>query len=198
MAESNARIQRCPNGAKSGPPRAGREGRSARGLSGPRGFTLVEALVMGAVLALGLASAMQVATASAAFSRRNLAQTQATLIAERELERLIAMGCDDLIEDEPCKNIKDFDSAPTRSVWWSADGEAYEDPPGATDPPRREYRISVDVDPPYEGDEHGEPDMTQPLAGAGLARRVNVRVQVSWTEPGRPRQVVALQTRIAP
>lgn len=152
---------------------------------------------MGAVLALGLASAMQVATASAAFSRRNLAQTQATLIAERELERLIAMGCDDLSELEPCKNIKDLDRT-TRSVWWSAGGEAYEDPPGAADPPRREYQISVDVDPPYEGDEHGEPDLTQPLVGAGLGRQVNVRVQVSWIEPGRPRQVVALQTRIAP
>lgn len=197
MAKLIARIQQCPDGATSGPPRAGRVVRSARGISGPRGFTLVEALVMGAVLALGLASAMQVATASAAFSRRNLAQTQATLIAERELERLIAMGCDELIDDEPCQNIKDLDRT-TRSVWWSADGETSEEPPGATDPPRREYQISVDVDPPYEGEEHGEPDMTLPLLGARLGRQVNVRVQVSWVEPGRPRQVVALQTRIAP
>lgn len=152
---------------------------------------------MGAVLALGLASAMHVATASAAFSRRNLAQTQATLIAERELERLIAMGCDDLIYDQPCNNLQAFDNT-TRSVWWSADGEAYVDPPGATDPPRREYQVSVDVDPPYEGDELGEPNLRRPLAGAGAGRQVNVRVQVSWTEPGRPRQVVALQTRMAP
>jgi type II secretory pathway pseudopilin PulG len=163
------------------------------------GFTLIEATMMAAILAIGLAGAAQVVTTAATFSRRNLAQTQAYLVAERELERLISMGCDGLNPTVPCANLIAMDHS-TRSVWWGVNGDAYEAAPAAGDPLRREYRILLDVDAPgaFEGAEKGEPDLTRSLAGAGAGNQVNARVQVSWTEQGRPRQVVALQTRIAP
>ncbi len=184
MAKSLARAPRRPS-------RAGR--------SGSRGFTLVETVMMAAVLTLGLAGAAQVVVASATLGRRNLAQTQASLIAERELERLIATGCDNLNQDLPCANIIALDHT-TRSVWWSANGDAYETAPAVGDPLRREYRIALDVDSPssFEGLERGDPDLTRSLAGSGAGNQVNARVEVSWTEPNRPRQVVVLQTRIAP
>ncbi len=164
-----------------------------------RGFTLIEAMMMMAVLALGLGAAASVVTTSAQLSRRNLAQTQGYMVAERELERLTFLGCDGANPNSPCANLLALDNS-TRMVWWGANGDAYETAPGPSDPPRRQYRIRVDVDAPgqFEGAELGEPDLTRSLAGAGAGNQVNVRVQVSWTENEKPTQIVALQTRIAP
>lgn len=155
--------------------------------------------MLGAILTLGLMGAAQVVLASSTLSRRNLAQTQAALIAERELERMIAMGCDNLDPNHPCANMVALDHT-TRSVWWSAAGDAYETAPSSSDPTRREYHVALDVDAPgaFEGAELGEPDLARSLANAGAGNQVNVRVVVSWAEPNRPRQAVALQTRIAP
>ena len=71
----------------------------------------------------------------------------------------------------------------------------------------RSYHVDVDVDGPgscngqpcFEGSETGAPLLGRTLVpGQPAPHILNVRVTVSWTEQARPRQAVALQTRVGP
>jgi hypothetical protein len=71
----------------------------------------------------------------------------------------------------------------------------------------RVYHVDVDVDgfgncnggSCFEGNETGAPVLARTLVpGQPPAHILNVRVTVSWLERDRPRQAVALQTRVAP
>ncbi len=171
----------------------------------PRGMSLVETLVALAVAAIGLTGLAALVLASSTVVKRNFAITQAQAVAQRELERIVALGCND-----NCANIKQLDGN-TRNLYWSASGDLTETAPatGASNPIKMEFHVAVDVDPPYEGTERGVPRLDRPLdgtdsvVGSATGSMVNVRVTVSWAdtvgrEAGRTRQVFAMQTRMAP
>ena len=168
-----------------------------------RGMSLVETLVALAVSAVGMTGVAALVMASSTVVKRNYAITQAQAVAQRELERIVALGCNDT-----CSNIKQLDGN-ARSLYWNATGELTDTPPavGPTNPVKTEFRVSVDVDPPYEGSERGIPRLDRPLDGTNgvvgtkAGGMVNVRVNVSWVDAAgrnRPRQVAVMQTRMAP
>ena len=176
------------------------------GTRGPlRGMSLVETLVALAVAAIGMTGLAALVIASSTVVKRNFALTQAQAVAQRELERIVALGCND-----NCANIKQLDGN-TRNLFWNSTGELSETAPatGASNPIKVEFHVAVDVDPPYEGSERGVPRLDRPLdgtdtvVGSATGSMVNVRVTVSWldtagTAASRPRQVFAMQTRMAP
>ncbi len=161
-----------------------------------RGATLIEVMATGVVLILGLLGAAMLVHYTAKQNRRTLTQTQAQLIAERELERISALGCQN---DPPCANIQALAAASPYSVWQRVNGGILTAAPAAGEPPAREYSVMVDVDPPFEDGEVGEPAVNRVLANGQVGNLVNVRVAVSWKEPGEDRsRVFVLQTRMAP
>ncbi|MCP3102473.1 hypothetical protein LZ198_26725 [Myxococcus sp. K15C18031901] len=163
-----------------------------------RGITLLEVLATAVVLLLGLVAASQVVVATVAQNRRVLSQAQAQVIAERTLERLVGLGCA-AGPPSPCGPLMALDAAPDEVVYWSASGEPSATATADDGSPRRAYTVNVDVDPPFEGSERGQPALDRALDSAGQpGQMVNVRVTVMWDEPGRPRQALALQTRISP
>ncbi len=159
-----------------------------------RGVTLVESLATMAILVGGIAAIGMTVVGTAKINRRNLTQAQALVVAERELERITQLGCDGVIPLDPCANLKALDGAAQPSAFWSADGQVAT----ANSPGRRQFDISLDVDPPFEAAETGAPKLTRALANSEAGSVVNVRVIVSWSEADRPRQAIALQTRVAP
>ncbi len=174
-------------------------------MSAPRGSTLLEVAVAMAVLAVGIAAVGTLVVASTGQNRRTLGTAQAELVAARELERIVALGCTNPASDTQfCDNLRALDNS-AYDVFWSAGGaQTLAAVPNAT---QRTYHVQVDVDGTgvcgatncFEGVETGFPRLNRTLvAGQAAARLLNVRVSVSWTDPSRPRQVVALQTRVAP
>ncbi|QSQ28367.1 hypothetical protein JY651_33895 [Pyxidicoccus parkwayensis] len=150
-----------------------------------------------AVLMVGILGVLIVLVAASRQNRRNNNQTQASLIAEQELERIVSLRCKGN-DASPCSNIQALDDS-VRRVWWSANGDMSEVAPAPGATPQMEYTVAVDVDPPYEGGEQGVPSLTRTEAGISLPAGmiVNVRVTVSWAEPSAPRRAVALQTRMS-
>lgn len=146
------------------------------------------------VLLVGLAAVGQIVVGTAKRNRANLLQAQGQMVAERELERLTAQGCS---TTPACGNIIALDNT-TYSVFSSAAGEITN--AAVANANQRQFMVAVDVDAPgmFEGAEAGAPVIGRVLAGAGVGTVFNVRVTVSWDEPSRPRQVVAMQTRMAP
>lgn len=162
----------------------------------PRGITLIETMMAMVVAAIGITGAVSLATASSSFARRTQTQAQALALAQRQLEDITARGCN----PDPaawCNNVTALDGR-TSSVWQSVDGALHTTAPAGNDLGQRRFDLVIDVDPPYEGTERGSPVIERPLAGASRGSVVNVRVTVSWVEPGRGRQVEALQTRMSP
>lgn len=166
-----------------------------------RGATFIEVMATSLVLLMGLGAAMLLVTETARQNRRNLTATQAQLIAEQELETLVAQGC---TPEPPCDNIRRHDQPPLNSypLWQTASGELRRSPPESGTVVARQFRVDIDVDgeAQFEGGERGAPRLDRPLV-AGLNGSVyNVRLSVSWEEPGSngQRQVVVLQTRVAP
>jgi hypothetical protein len=149
-----------------------------------------------AVVVFGILGVSLVVLASSKQNRRNLIHAQAGLIAEQELERIVAMRCTAEPPAAPCASVIALDRT-TRTVWWSSNGTPREVAPGAGDPARLRYEVAVDVDPPFEGQETGSPLLTRMVAGQPLANVINVRVTVSWLDPDLGRRAVALQTRMA-
>ena len=162
-----------------------------------RGVTFIEAMVSMAVAAVGISGAASLVVASSTVVRRTQTRAQATELARRELEDIEARGCN----PDPvawCNNIQALDGR-VRTVWLGVDSGLRTAAPATPDPSLRQFTISLDVDPPYEGAERGFPVIERPLDGAGTRGAiVNVRVTVSWPEPGRDRQVTVLQTRMSP
>ncbi|WP_426757104.1 type IV pilus modification PilV family protein [Myxococcus sp. Y35] len=168
-----------------------------------RGLSLLETAATAAVLMLGILGILLTLLTASRHNRRNNNLNQATLIAEQELERVVNLRCVGEPVADPCINIKQLDDT-WRDVWWSANGRMSETPPLPDAPPQVAYRLSVDVDPPFEGGETGAPALTRAIAlphggTIPLHQVVNVRITVSWREePDAPRRAVALQTRMAP
>lgn len=164
-----------------------------------RGVTLLEVLATMVVLLVGVGAAMAVVAQTNRSNRRTLTATQAQIIAERELEDIIAMGC---ATQPPCGNLATLDRT-RKTVWQTAAGELKTVQPTG-DVKAREYEVSVDVDSgvitgSIENNAPGEPPVTRNLANNQPGNVANVRVSVSWVETGRQgRQVVVLQTRMAP
>ncbi|MGE6756604.1 type IV pilus modification PilV family protein [Corallococcus interemptor] len=164
-----------------------------------RGVTLLEVMATMAVMLLGVAAAMTVVSQTTRSNRRTLTANQAQIIAERTLENILQRGC----QGSPtCDVAKDE----TFNVWQTSDGFLRNSAP--TDPKvvARMYTVNVDVDNPQvpgtmeAGGSMGEPALNRTLVGASPGTLVNVRVSVSWDEPGirTDRQMVVMQTRMAP
>lgn len=171
---------------------------------GPRGATLMEAMATMVVLVVGILAVSLTVLAASRQNRRNLIQAQASIIAERELERIVAMGCTGVPPNALCGNIQDLDGT-TRQFWWAADGEPKTVAPPAGQP-RLRFDVAVDVDPgpggAFEGIARGSPAVDRVVNGQQIMQVINVRVLVSWLDPtltgvGAPsRRAVALQTRM--
>ncbi|MFY2556274.1 type IV pilus modification PilV family protein [Corallococcus terminator] len=165
-----------------------------------RGVTLLEVLATMAVMLVGIAAVMTLVTQISASNRRTLTATQAQLLAERTLENITSMGCS---AEPPCANLIPLDGQRT-NLWQTAGGDVKTSAPAGD--VARQYEVAVDVDSPalagsIEAGAAGFPPVNRDLGGsAGTPGNVaNVRVSVSWVEPGRTgRQVVVLQTRMAP
>ena len=169
----------------------------------PRGVTLLEVMASMAVLLMGITAALMVVRQTSQTNRRTLTALQAQLIAEKALEDITAMGC---TSNPPCGNIASQDNR-RFTVWQTAAGELRELAPPAN-VVAREYEVAVDVDSgmiagSIESGSVGLPAVNRNLVSgqAGTAGNVaNVRVSVSWREEElrTGRQVVVLQTRVAP
>ncbi|QRO01563.1 hypothetical protein JRI60_22345 [Archangium violaceum] len=166
-----------------------------------RGVSLLESMVTAVVLILGIGMVAGTVITVTKLNRRNLAQAQAYTIAEWWLERVTRIGCDAVADpDHPCSAIAALDHK-EETVYWSASGAPTLQVPAAGDPEvRRPYRVSIDVDPPLEGNELGDPVLNRTEKGVTLRRAVNVRVTVGWQDEGSGDsfQAVALQTRVGP
>ncbi|WP_338274742.1 type IV pilus modification PilV family protein [Corallococcus caeni] len=166
-----------------------------------KGVTLLEVMATMAVMLLGIAAAMTVVTQTTRSNRRTLTANQAELIAERTLENIRARGC---ALSPPCGNLVGLDG--TREIFYqTAGGELLTAKPTGTTI-ARQYEVALDLDgtPLASSFENpttglGVPAVTRNLADGKPGNVVNVRVSVSWEEPGRTgRQVYVLQTRMAP
>ncbi|RKH65005.1 type IV pilus modification PilV family protein [Corallococcus llansteffanensis] len=164
-----------------------------------RGVTLLEVMATMAVMLLGVAAAMTVVSQTSRANRRTLTANQAQVIAERTLEEILTMGCQGT---PPCNNLGNIS---TRKVYQTAGGELSDTAPVGPGVVAREYEVNVDVDNSaavgsVEGSKWGEPAINRPLSGTTAGNIVNVRVTVSWDEPGvrAGRQMIVLQTRMAP
>lgn len=168
------------------------------GRSGARkhGVSLVEALATMAILVGGVGAVGMTVSGTAKLNRRNLMQSQALVIAESELERVTQAGCDGVVPLDPCANLKALDGVVLPPVYWSANGKV--ETTNGVGFQRARFDIELDVDPPFEASETGAPRLNRPLAGTEAGNVVNVRVIVTWAEQDRPRQAMALQTRVAP
>ena len=163
-----------------------------------RGVTMLEAMATLAVLALGTTGVVALVVESARQNRRTLSNTQAQMVAEQLLERIKNIPCTPPDDPQgPCANIQAFDDQ-TFDYYWSADGRLSTEAPAPGAPGQRRFFASVDVDPPWEGTERGQPALTRAIANGAAGNLVNVRVTVTWHEPDRPRQAVVLQTRMSP
>jgi type II secretory pathway pseudopilin PulG len=168
-----------------------------------RGVTFIEVMASMGVMAMGIAAISSLVLASSAQNRRTLAQAQAEAVAQRELERIVALGCTNGTSDTSfCDNIRALDRT-GYDVSWGATTQLGSAPSAAT----RLYHVDIDVDGPgncnggpcFEGNETGAPLLSRPLVpGQPPPHILNVRITVSWLERERPRQAVALQTRVAP
>jgi prepilin-type N-terminal cleavage/methylation domain-containing protein len=166
-----------------------------------RGVTLLEVMATMVVLLLGIAAAMTVVSATSRSNRRTLTATQAQLIAERYLENITAEGCTPI--PPACSNLQHWDNN-RFLVYQTSAGELRETAPPASIL-ARQYEVSVDVDAPMllgsiENASVGEPAVDRNLVGTNTGNLANIRVAVSWEEPGvrTGRQVVVMQTRMAP
>ncbi|MBZ4420814.1 prepilin-type N-terminal cleavage/methylation domain-containing protein [Myxococcus sp. RHSTA-1-4] len=167
-----------------------------------RGITLIEVMLSMVVLLLGVTAALMVVRQTTESNRRTLTALQAQLIAEQALENITAMGC---TANPPCGNLAAQDNR-RYTVWQTSAGELREVAPPA-DVIAREYEVAVDVDSgaipgSIESGSVGAPavnrDLVNGVAGS-VGNIANVRVSVSWREQERnERQVVVLQTRVAP
>jgi len=167
--------------------------------SSARGAGLIEVMATMAVMTFGILALGLTVSQTATQTRRNLSATQAQMVAERVLEGIVQEGCTGTIESGPCTNLIAREAP--RDFWVSAAGEVAEVQSTAPGLNQRRYHVSVDVDPPYENPAvaHGSPPVDRQLVpGAPPGNVVNVRVSVTWQEPGRPTQAVALQTRVSP
>jgi type II secretory pathway pseudopilin PulG len=166
-----------------------------------RGITLLETLMTAAVLILGIGVVASTVVSIVRLNRRNLAQAQAYTIAEWWLERVTRMGCR-AGGTNPCANIEQLDANPPVTLYWNASGIPSETPPlpGANQEAARPYQVTIDVDPPNEGEESGSPPLKRSVAGVILDKTRNVRVTVSWQDElsRDDYHAVALQTRVAP
>lgn len=168
-----------------------------------RGTTLIEVMAAMGVMAVGIAAIGSLVLAATSQNRRTLAMAQAEAVAQRELERVLALGCTNGNSDTAfCDNVRALDRT-GYDVAWGASAL----PGVAPDPATRTYHVDLDVDGPgdcnggpcFEGSETGAPLLARALVpGQGPPRVLNVRVTVSWLERDRPRQAVALQTRVSP
>jgi prepilin-type N-terminal cleavage/methylation domain-containing protein len=163
-----------------------------------RGVTLLEVMATMAVMLLGVSAAMTVVNQTTRSNRRTLTANQAQVIAERELEDIIRLGCQGIAN---CA----IGLPATRDVWQTADGFLRDSAPTDPNIVARRYTVAVDVDNPrvpgtMEAGQVDEPALNRPLVGTTQGTILNVRVTVSWDEPGirAGRQMVVLQTRMAP
>jgi type II secretory pathway pseudopilin PulG len=167
----------------------------------PRGLTLLETLVTAAVLILGIGVVASTVVSIVRLNRRNLAQAQAYTIAEWWLERVSRMGCRSPNPDNPCADVRNLDNQ-AFSVFWNASGAPSEVPPpsGGSGVAPRPYQVTIDVDPPFEGTEKGDPAVDRMVATVTLKQIHNVRITVSWQDDtsGKDTHAVALQTRVGP
>ena len=166
-----------------------------------RGITLLETLVTAMVLILGIAAVSSTVVSIVRLNRRNLAQSQAYTIAEWWLERVTRVGCDNQINPvTPCAAITAMDGQQT-TVYWNASGSpTLTVPPAGSPQVQRPYIVDIDVDPPFEGTEAGDPLIRRPVLSASLQQTLNVRVTVSWRDElgGTLYHAVALQTKVGP
>ncbi len=166
----------------------------ARRRRAERGVTFIEVIATMVVLVIGLLGAALMVNTTTRQNRRTLTQTHAMLIAEQELERIRSQGC-----EGDCLAIQALNGR-SYQRWQTAEGTVLEAAPPAG-LVAREYDVMVDVDPPFEAGETGEPLIGRTERGVVLPvdRIANVRVTVSWREPGETRaHAVALQTRMVP
>lgn len=162
-----------------------------------RGVTFIEAMMSMVVAAIGVSGAASLVVASSAVVRRTQTANQAQLLAQRELEGIVALGCNPNPAAR-CNNVQALDGR-SSSVWLSVDSGLRVTAPTTPDASLRQFTVAVDVDPPYEGAERGFPRIERPLDNGAVAGAVvNVRVTVSWLEASRGRQAVVLQTRMSP
>jgi hypothetical protein len=181
-------------------PRQGKVGRH-------RGATLMEAMATMVVLIVGILAVSLTVLAASRQNRRNLIQAQASVIAERELERIIAMGCTGVPPAAPCVNVQNLDGF-TRQMSWAVSGLPQEVVPGSPPPPGLLFDVAVDVDPDaaglFEGVAMGSPALNRFVDGQQLQQVINVRVLVSWQDnlmsglAPDTRRAVVLQTRMVP
>ncbi|MBN8469772.1 prepilin-type N-terminal cleavage/methylation domain-containing protein [Corallococcus exiguus] len=162
-----------------------------------RGVTLLEVMATMTVMLLGVMAAMTVVSQTSASNRRTLTANQAQIIAEQALERVMTLGC----LDANCTNLQDENY----SVWQTAAGALRTEKPVDPGLVAREYAVNIDVDNPknavtMEGAKLGSPPLDRIVVAGQVGTIVNVRVTVSWDEPGvrSERQMVVLQTRMAP
>lgn len=158
-----------------------------------RGMTLAEVMITIAVLGLGVVGAGNVVSYSTRLGRHSLSTAQAQFLANRELERIVAIGCGNA---QSCANLLALDRT-SYSIYWTPSGTPSTSAPSGSN--WQEYHVAVDVDSAssVEGGEKGEPELGRSLAGAGAGHQANVRVSVGWEE-GKRRYVEVLQTRVAP
>ncbi|RYZ39754.1 MAG: type II secretion system protein [Myxococcaceae bacterium] len=162
-----------------------------------RGVTLLEVMATMAVMLLGVSAAMTVVSQTSFANRRTLTANQAQIIAERTLESILTAGCQGL--PNCAERINE-----TFRVYQTSEGLLRDTPPADPKVLAREYTVDVDVDNVMspisaEGGKWGNPPVNRPLVGGEAGNLLNVRVSVSWEEPGvrSGRQVVVLQTRMA-
>ncbi|RYZ37536.1 MAG: type II secretion system protein [Myxococcaceae bacterium] len=162
-----------------------------------RGVTLLEVMATMAVMLLGVAAAMTVVSQTSFANRRTLTASQAQIIAERTLENILTTGCQGMVK---CGEVANE----SFQVYQTSEGLLRDTPPADPKVLARQYTVDVDVDNAMapltaEGGKWGNPPLNRPLVGATTGNLVNVRVSVSWEEPGvrSGRQAVVLQTRMA-
>lgn len=174
-----------------------------------RGETLLEAMAVIMVLALGILGVTFMIVQATRQNRRTLSAAQAQAIAEWRLEQIEGEGCSRVViyAGNPCHNLKRLDNT-VAQVWWSSNGPVLQAPPalGPDDAQARPYTLAIDVDGRgtdpvsgntlFEGAEQGSPVLD--FYNGTAMNLLNVRVTVSWDEPGFNTQAVVLQTRISP
>jgi len=86
-----------------------------------RGTTLIEVAATMGILAMGIAAIGSLVLVSSTQNRRTNANAQAEAIAQRELERILALGCSNGNSDTNfCDNVRALDRTGYDLAWSAA------------------------------------------------------------------------------
>ena len=168
------------------------------------GTTLIEVMAAMGIMAMGIAAIGSLVLATTNQNRRTLAQAQAEAVAQRELERIVALGCTNGTPTPRfCDNVRSLDRTGYDVAWGASTAPRaarHRRHPRLPRGRRRGRAGQLQRGPVLRGkrDRRAAPHPRPGSGSAGGAAPERAGHRQLDRARNQPRQAVALQTRVAP